>query len=231
MLAHQCSWSATLLFVIAISALVSSNPLPDNQRRDEPFNHGPYALRLVSNHPNLTNALFTDHSVAGVSFKQNPDPKTLRPIWAGYSYWKRFNPDATDNLFLDGGAIFLDERMDNNKSLQFVLQYAKGRDEHVPYLNWNWEAGPATTHLWPGNWYVTWGGFMFVRQNDTGKVFLFNGRGPDPKWRLAAMYSQQLDWWYLRSFNSTDPSVPLPKDWEFVNVEVIPFEQVRNGTL
>lgn len=95
--------------------------------------------------------------------------------------------------------------MSNRESPQLVLKYTYRTVEnpHTPYLDWTWEAGPGVTHVWPALWYVTWGGFRFVRQKgeDEGRVFLFYGDGTDPRWRLAAEYAGWADAWYMNSWN------------------------------
>lgn len=162
---------------------------------------------MLRAHPNLTNAFFT----GGVTFKENPDPKAIQPIWAGASYWKFTQPPtSSDSLYEGYGAIFLDDRLDNVNSPQLVLYYTKDSDQHVPFLYWNWEAGPGTTHLWPASWYVTWGGFRFVRQNDTGKVFL-EGSGSDSRFRRAAEYNTFSDAWAMRSWNCKSTHIAIER--------------------
>jgi len=57
--------------------------------------------------------------------------------------------------------------------------------------------------LWPATYYVSWGGFRFVRQTgkDEGRVFLFDGSGTNPRWRWAAEYGALRDSWYMREWN------------------------------
>ncbi|CAI6333125.1 unnamed protein product [Periconia digitata] len=223
MTGYQFIQRASLFLAIAISNLVSSTPLPDIAGRDD-WIPGPYALRLVSNHPNLTNAFLNRER----RFQENPALNRIQPIWGGPSYFQSLQPNATDNLYERGGAIFLDERRNNTDSMQLIMMYIKlNNQREVPYLSWSWEYGPGVTHLWPGNYYVSWGGFQFVKQSDSGRTFMFVGNGTDPKWRWAAQYLRNYREWDMVNWNSTDPSAPLPEDWEFVNVEVVPFEQLE----
>ncbi|PVI05782.1 hypothetical protein DM02DRAFT_650454 [Periconia macrospinosa] len=222
MLGNRPNWKVSFLYSLLFTPLVSPNPLPNIDQGNKAIKNGPYALRLISTHPNLTNAYFT----SDVSFKQNPDFAKIQPVWSGPSWLTRPNSTYDPSA---GGSLFLDDRLDNYNSRQLTLQYAKGSDNHIPFLRWVWESGPGTTHVWPAYYYVSWGGFAFGKQIDSCTIlFLDKGSNSVERgWKWAAQYDG-LDSWSMRSFNATDPNISIPQNWEYVNIEAVAFEELVN---
>lgn len=148
-----------------------------------------------TSNPDLSNTFFTTNR----SFTQNPPLSSLQPIWAGRSHGSSLRPNSTDNLYTDPGAIFLDARLDNSLSPQLTLLYAKRGNEDVPYKRWVWDSGPGVTHFWPGTYYVSWGGFRFVKRGE--RTLLFEGDGTSLNWKIAAEYFEYSRFWDVVHWN------------------------------
>ncbi|ORY08923.1 hypothetical protein BCR34DRAFT_386130 [Clohesyomyces aquaticus] len=168
---------------------------------DPSYWKAPYALRVISDDARLDGRTLVPQQYQGhtstvyIDTKRNPEE--------AYTIYPSRDPWTGTGV---AGELFEQQYHSNSNSTELVLIYGSKPQtaSGTPLFVLNTDTGPGVTHVWPaGSTVVTWGGYMFVWDEEKERAILrYSGWNEGMRW--IASFSTGSSY-FVYQFNGTLP--------------------------